>query len=161
MSSNQTVYIQLRPYLKDYFVKKLGPEPIKATSKNKLFILLLPYLTKVPKNYNPSNFKDNKFLLLELPFNELVNVRCYNYIDPKNYGEIQSYFYGIFYHDFTRTVNKYHIDQGMNIKNSIILFCEENDVNFDYTNYDSLKRIYLRYRKRLKKVNQKLGEKVA
>lgn len=96
MSSNQTVYIQLRPYLKDYFVKKLGPEPIKATSKNKLFILLLPYLTKVPKNYNPSNFKDNKFLLLELPFNELVNVRCYNYIDPKIMERYNHTFTGYF-----------------------------------------------------------------
>lgn len=144
MSSKITVEINLRPYLKEYIINRYGQEPVKASNANKIFPLLFPYLTKIPLKYKP--LSGPGVIRFELPYNELIEVRNNKYINPRNFGAIQSYFYGLFTIDFTGYVNENVLNKNLPIKTSIISFCDEYNITYDFANYDSLKRIYLRYR---------------
>lgn len=158
MASGITTQIIIRPYLKDYMINKYGEgkHPIPATTRNKLFPFLFSFLTKTPKNYKPLNPLLPGVLSFELPYNEyLVNIRYNSYISREKFGEIQSFLYGIFYNDFTRHMRKVCEIENFTIKKGIIDFCVSNEISFDYANYDSLKRIYLRYRTRNVKVKKK------
>jgi len=145
MSSGEIVAIKIKTYLKDYFTHKFGEEPIKATNDNKLFPFLLRYLKPKPKKWKPP-VSSSDILLLELPFNRSVNIRHCNYIHSKDFSSISSFFYGIFWSNFIEYMNKKVIDERWQIKYSIIHFMDTNNIQFDKVNYDSLKRIYYRYR---------------
>lgn len=156
MSSGITVRVKMKSYLQDYVIHRYGGEPIKATSSNKLFPLLFPYLGKTPADYKHSM----EGVAFELPYNELLNIRYNNYIAPKYFSEIQSYFYGIFFHDFVKYMNQMVLSEDMPIKTAIINFCLEREISFDRVSYDSLKRIYLRYRRKAEK-SQKMSTSAA
>lgn len=147
MSSGITVIVKLKPYLKEWVLKRYGPEPVRASSSNKIFPMLAGYLSSVPADYKPIH-PDSKHIAFELPYNKILDIRNKSYISPKYYGQIQSFFYGQFYFDFVLWMNKCVIDQRFSFKWSIVQYCVENDISFDHANYDSLKRLYLRYRKR-------------
>jgi hypothetical protein len=143
MSSGILVEVKLRPYLQDYVINKYEGDPVvKATAKNKIFPLLFPYLSKIPSDYKP--LKD--CIKFELPWNHMIDVKTYQYIHPKYFGDIQSYFYGIFYVEFVSYMNHAFYEENLQLKTSIINFCLDHEISFDNANYDSLKRIYSRYR---------------
>lgn len=146
MSSGHIVCIKIKPYLKDFFINRFeGKEPIRATVTNKLFTFLISYLTPKPKGWKmPVAASD--MLLIELPFNNELNIRCHNYINPRHYPVITSYFYGLFYAKFIKYMNEKVIEQQWQVKYAIINFIDENNIKWDWANYDSLKRIYYRYR---------------
>jgi hypothetical protein len=145
MSSGHIVCIKTRPYLKDFFVNRYGPkEPIKATTTNKLFPYLLQYLTPKPTGWKPP-CSENDLLLIELPFNDELNIRCYNFIHPRHYPIINSFFYGLFFAQFIDFMNDKVIKQQWPVKYAIINFMFDNGI-LDKGEYDSIKRIYYRYR---------------
>jgi hypothetical protein len=142
------VVIKLRPYLRDWVVNEYGldnDEPVLATQGNKLFPFLSTYLTKVPSKHK-DHLPDREHLRIYLPYNEVIRVRNLLFINKDHYPEIQSFFYGRFYCKFILFMNDRHIKQKLNIKPCINDFCRLNNINFDKVNYDSLKRIYHRYR---------------
>jgi hypothetical protein len=146
MSSGQIVCIKTRPYLKDFFINRYGPgEPIKATCTNKLFPFLIEFLTQKPKDWKPP-VADNFLLLIELPYTDSINVRCRNYIHPNNYPAINSFIYGLFYAQFIQYMNEKVIEQQWQIKYAVINFVDQNNMKWDTSNYDTLKRIFYRYR---------------
>ena len=147
VDKNPFVSIRLRPYLRDWVINNYGVdamEPVLATQGNKLFPFISSYLTKVPEKYKEPIGKE--YLRIYLPFNNVMQVRNLQYIDKDHYAEIQSFFYGRFYTKFILYMNDHYLKHRFQIKPSIIKFCEENNINFDYANFDSLKRIYSRYR---------------
>jgi hypothetical protein len=145
MSSGHIVAIKLTPYLKDFCIKRYGPgEPIKATTTNKIFTFLKEYLTPKPKKWKPP-VPGEDVLLVELPYNDEVNVRCHNYINPRNNAELKSFFYGMFYAAFVTYMNEKVIGEGWQVKYAIINFMDLYDISYK-ANYDSLKRLYYRYR---------------
>jgi len=145
MSSGHIICIKTRPYLKDFFVNRYGQkEPIKATTTNKLFTFLIRYLTPKPRKWKPC-IPGRDILLIELPFNDELNIRCHNYIQPRHYPVITSYIYGLFYAQFMEYMNQKVIHDQWQVKYAIINFIDINNISFE-GNYDSLKRIYYRYR---------------
>ncbi len=146
MSSGHIVSIKIRPYLKDYFVNRFGgSEPIKATTTNKLFTFLIQYLTPKPKKWKLPVSADD-ILLIELPYNDELNIRCHNYIHPRHNTAITSYFYGLFYAQFIEYMNRKCLENQWQVKYAIINFIDKNNISWCRVNYDSLKRIYYRYR---------------
>jgi len=154
MSSGHIVAVNIRPYLKDYLINRFGKEPIKATMRNKLFPFLVKFLTPIPKRWRPP-VKEEGTLLIELPFNDAVNIRHLNYINPRHYVKINTYLYGLFYYHFIEYMNEKVIEKRWQIKYAIVNFIDVNNMNWDCTNYETLKRIYYRYRFPLA---DKLGE---
>ena len=153
--SEITVDVKIRPYLKEYIVNRYGSEPVAATSANKVFPVLAEFLTKVPRDYKPF-YNSLNYVRFGLPHNKIIEVRSMNYIHPLHFGKIQTYFYGLFQFDFLNFMNKFVVQEGYPIKTSIINFCELNNMSFDTANYDSLKRIYLRYRRNAENTAKKV-----
>jgi hypothetical protein len=165
MSSNQIVEVRIKPYLKDYFINQFGEEPIKATTANKLFPFLANYLTHRPQKWKPPVSRDDN-LLFELPFSEKINVRSLCYISPKHFSEIQSFLYGRFWGDFITYMNQKVMKKRWQQKYAIIRFMDDNGMDWNKADYETLKKIYYRYlyesgkkKKNEKKVNQSGVEK--
>jgi len=152
MSSGIIIAVKTRPYLKDYIVNRYGngSEPVKASTANKIFPLLSQFLTHKPKEWKlPESSQDT--ILFELPYNELLNVRTLCYIHEDHFPGITSFFYGMFHTHFVTYMNNKCLDKSprWRFKYAIYNFMDEYEISIDKVNYDSLKRIYLRYRKQL------------
>ncbi len=145
MSSGHIVAIQVKPYLKEFIINRYGQEPIKATSSTKLFPLFAPFLTHKPVGWKPPEPSENR-LLFELPHNKVIDVRSLNYINPRHFPEINSFFYGLFYGQFIRYMNDKVIKLRWQAKYAIINFVDENNISWNKANYETLKKIYYRYR---------------
>ena len=160
MSSGIIVSVKTRPYLKDWIVEKYGAgeEPVKASSSNKLFPLLAQYLSHKPNDWKPPKQTDDS-VLFELPYNEVFEVRNMSFIHEKNFPEISSFFYGMFHTSFVRYMNEKCFSENRKrwrFKYAIYRFMDENNISIDKINYDSLKRIYLRYRKQFSDYDEKI-----
>jgi hypothetical protein len=145
------VSIYLRPYLVDYFVNFYGEHPIKADEKSKLLPMLAQYLTCAPAKYRPL-IPGKNVITFALPYNKTRDIRCYNYISPDNFSKIQSYLYNLFRWHFFDYMDKQCLHKNIPYKVAIINFMDYNNISFDNFQYDSLKRIYFRYRKKGNKI---------
>lgn len=144
MSSGEIVEVRIKPYLKNYFINQYGEEPIKATTSNKLFPFLLQFLTYRPKNWKPPESRADN-ILFELPYSEYVNVRSMNYISPKHFSEISNFFYGKFWGDFISYMNEKMFRKRWQQKYAIIRFMDDNNMDWNKTDMETLKKIYYRY----------------
>jgi hypothetical protein len=145
MASGQIVAIKIQSYLKEFFIFRHGPEPIKAVRETKLFMFISPYLSKKPKTWKPPVPSDDT-LLIELPYNEVIEVRTYCHIADKYMPEIRTYIYGLFWGTFINYMNQKVIGEKWAIKYAIIQFCDSHNMNWGKTNYETLQKIYYRYR---------------
>jgi hypothetical protein len=150
MSSGHIVSIKTRPYLKEYFINKFGgQEPVKATNSNKLFPVIIRYLSPKPKNWK-FPVSDTDTLLLELPFNDDINISHFNYLHPRNYRPINAYLYGMFYADFIEFMNEKVIYKRWQIKYAIYNFLDVH--RLDCGNLEALSKIFYRYRYQDRKI---------
>jgi hypothetical protein len=147
------VSIYLRPYLVDYFINFYGEHPIKADEKSKLLPMISDFLTCPPARYRPLKPGPN-VLTFALPYNKTRDIRSYNYISPENFSKIQSYFYNMFCWHFFEYMDKYCLHGSVPFKSAIINFMDYNEISYDRFQYDSLKRIYFRHRKKCCKNSQ-------
>lgn len=155
MASGQIVAIKIPPYLKEYFVFKYGAEPIKAYRETKIFMFISRYLARKPKKWKPPIASDDT-LLIELPYNEVIDIRTLCHIAEKNMPEIKTFIYGLFWGEFIDYMNRKTFKENWTMKYAIINFCNDHNMNWGKTNYDTLQKIYYRYRK---PENQKIDEK--
>jgi hypothetical protein len=145
MASGQIVLVKILPYLKEYFIHRFGSEPIKATRDTKIFIILAPYLIRIPSKWRPPVSCDDG-LLIELPYSHLINIQKYCYIDPRSYARINKKIYNLFCADLVMYVNHNVFEHNCEIQKAINDFIDLNEMNWDKTNFDTLKKIYYRYR---------------
>lgn len=144
MSSGHIVCIETRPYLKDYFVNYYGgDDPVKATYSNKFFPFLMRYLLAKPKTWKPPVAGKN-MLLVELPYNDEINIRFINYIHPNSFRPINSYLYGLFYCQFIEYMNEKVVRKRWQVKYAVYNFIDVHQI--DSGNLDTLVKIFYRYR---------------
>lgn len=149
MSSGIIVSVKTKSYLKDYIINKYGEEgseTVKATSANKLFPLIARHLTRKPAGWKPP-VSNSENLLLELPYSDRLDITTLCYIDREHFVEINSFLYGMFYCHFTTDMNDMCLKKKWSYKYSIMHFMDSNGISYSKIEYDSLKRIYARYRK--------------
>jgi hypothetical protein len=149
MSSGIIVAVKTKPYLKDYIVfSHGGTEPVKATMANKLYPMLSRYIIRRPIGWKPPEASDDT-ILFELPYNKIMDARQHCYISPDNFSDISAFFYGLFYTHLIIYMNENCLGEKnkWQFKYGIVKFMDDNNICFDKINYDSIKRIYQRYRK--------------
>jgi hypothetical protein len=159
--SGEIVEVRIKPYLKDYFINQFsdnGEEPVPATTANKLFPFLSMYLTHRPKGWKPPISKENN-LLIELPWTDKFNVKSLNYISPKHFSEINSFLYGRFWGDFITYMNQ-KMKKRWQQKYAIIRFIDDNGMNWNKADLETLKKIYYRYLYESGKKMKKNADKV-
>ena len=154
MASGQIVAVKIPPYLKEFFIHRHGDEPIKATQATKFFVVLAQYLTHKPKGWKLPVITEDT-LLIELPYNKVINVRSMNYIPECSMPEIKKYIYGLFYGAFISYMNDKVLKDHWSIKYAIINFIDEHNMNWNKTNYETLKKIFDRYRHPEQKKDEK------
>ncbi len=149
MSSQITVAIKIKPYLKDYIISTYGPEPVKITESNRLAPLFLKRLCKVPENYKPlKDYKD--YIIFELPYGE-KNIRYNNYIPEDKQKYIAEFFESECKSQFRMFMNENQDKFSGVIKDVIFEFMRVYDINSGEDTYETLKKDYYRFRIKIKK----------
>lgn len=141
------VSVEVPPYLAQYLMHYYGEHPIKARKKTRIFSFISDHVQQTPVHYRPPK-PSNKLVTFELPYNRRYDIRRMNYIPPRHFPAIKNYFRNIFLHNFIHHMDEHCLKGNMQYKTAIINFMDENEISFDYFQYDSLKRIYFRYRKK-------------
>jgi len=135
-----------RHYLADYLKSYYGGHPIKLTVTTRVYPYFSRFITPAPLRFRGVK-PGPGVITFELPYNRTQDIRRLNYINPKHYPVIQTYFYNLFYANFVLFMDDACLIKGLPFKSAIINFMEINEMSFDRCQYDSLKRIYLRHRK--------------
>jgi hypothetical protein len=140
--SDITTAIEIKSYLKKYLVKVYGPEPIcfpKNHDYNRLFVRLLQ---KPPSDYKPEPPSDKCIAQIMLPFNNLKNIRVYNYLSRESQIIIRKEIDADFMLDYKKYIEKTMIEQKVTRKEATLLCMKmyeisETEITFDafYKNF--------------------------
>jgi len=156
--------IKTEPYLREFI---LGKYKENTSGYSFIMLILKPLVEYIPADKAPIIAHGEEYLELELPQYEFgaFNVRFDTvYLSPENAKEFNrlaiAWFRDIYYSymdDKVRYANKFYPGYGRKafIKNTIIQFCSDNNMNFNKDNYENLKKGYYRMRKKREKDEKK------
>ena len=148
------ISIPIKPYLKDFLINMYGQEPIPASNKNLVGILLEPMLQKPPKDYIPAQTvsKPDNILIQVLNCKKKEDLQknpmYYFWVSADDQNRFQRGIANIFNHVFYTYADsslKYNKNE-IEIKICIDNFCQIHKLNPEYASYDMLKKNYYRYR---------------
>jgi len=154
MSEKITIDIQLRPYLKEYIDCKFS---LRYDERNNLVhAIIKPFIKRIPLNYKPKECEKNKVILtIEIPKHMRVETRDGKYYIP---DESQKDIERIIYAHFKDALFSFIDDKiryTNEIKKCILQFCSDNNITFDETNYETLKKAYYRSKEKKKEKKEK------
>jgi hypothetical protein len=148
MQDNITVEIKLKPYLKEYIECKLAN---RYDERNNLILTIIkPFLERIPSDYKPKKSTcQDEILEIKIP----IHMKCETrdgkfYISEENQDNIER----IVYAHFKDALFSYIDDKiryNSEIKKCLLQFCSDNNITFNNTNYDTLKKAYYRARKKI------------
>ena len=84
MCSNQIITIKVKSYLKKYLIKLYGDEPVKFPQRHNYNRFLIQRLSKTGKHFFKKINDKSDYIEIMLPFNELKDIRSYNYLSEEN-----------------------------------------------------------------------------
>jgi hypothetical protein len=139
----QTVTIKLKPYLQEYLKCKLA-EPLTASSKNIIGVIMHPFLEYRPKNQPPFIPQGDEYITFELPRPMGFDIRSGTvYISERNQENFErilnNHFKDLFF-SYVDDKNK----MGFPVKKCILQFCSDYNISFNHINYEMLKKSYYR-----------------
>jgi hypothetical protein len=85
-------------------------------------------------------------LHIRLPFNKVINKSKLGYFSEQSMRKIKDYIYGIFYAQFIDYMYDKVVVGGWNVKYAIVNFIDKFDMQWNPTNYETLRKIFDRYR---------------
>lgn len=147
------IAINLPPYLKQFLIHIYGKEPIKLKRTTKLYILLVQYVAYIHEGWQIPDISEN-VLHIELPYNILIERSRLGYIPPRSNHEIKQFICGLFYGEFIQYMYGKVLKEKWCIKYAIINFIDQYDINYNRTNYETLKKIFNRQINSAKKKNR-------
>lgn len=143
MNTQVYVYIKMPRYLKEYLIGMYGSEPIVASNRNFLGLLLNPMLTKTPKNFVykpiPEVEKEN-YLQIEIvqSFRDRFNL-YYSHLSHENEVKFVDIMRMQLHRDFfIFIINNTAIDPYKPIKHLVYEFMELKKINAISTAYETL-----------------------
>jgi hypothetical protein len=158
MSDQVTIQIKILPYLKEFIEAKHG-NPALASSNTAFGVILKPFLEPIPIGVTVKPVKGNDVLTIIIPKYDNSPGSFQNvYISESNQIEFEtayrSYFKELFFSavdDKFRLVGSY--------KKTILQFCSDNNITYTKINYETLKKLYYRYRKKTESDPKKITQK--
>ena len=143
------IAVAIKSYLKDYLIAEYGCEPVPASKKNIVGLLIEPMLKKPPADLILNTHKSAPDMLL---INILWQKReCGMTKDPMYYWHLDKDDINRFQRSvmelFWQTCYSYldaKMEDRLEIKESVYNFCEKYKLN--HANYELIKKSYYRYR---------------
>jgi hypothetical protein len=156
------VAIILPPYLKQFFIYKYGREPVKLRESSKLYAIIIRYLGHIPGGWQIPESSDN-ILRIKLPYNPLINKSNLGYFSKNSTREIKNWLFGIFYGQLITYLHDKVICEKWSLKYAIINFCDKYDMTWNAKTYETLRKIFERYRNpdRIKKHRQRKKSQIS
>lgn len=136
MCDRITIKIEVKSYIKKYLVKVYGEEPIMFPKKSHYNRLIVMNIQKTPEDYKHESFNNKCSVEIILPYNNLRDIRSYNYLSRDNVMALRKEFREEFEHDYKKCIDKAMRDEKLNRKDATIL-CMKNynisdsDITFD------------------------------
>lgn len=157
--NGRIVSVIVPPYLKDYIIFiNGGSHPVPLCESSKLLPGIHASLTPAPKNWHRP-LESSNVLFFQIPFNEVIEARKKFYISAENNVRIKMYLAAKFHYDFVSWVSEKHIHENIPIKKAILNFIVDNDISQLKDNYETLAKIFQRWRKDPRKQKEKKIEK--
>lgn len=166
--SYMIISIPIKPYLKDFLINMYGQEPIPASKKNFIGIILEPMLNKPPADYVPVSYHPdpNRILVKLIRNNKEKEMRknplYYFYISTDDEINFQHYVVKFFnqtficYSDAAVDISIEHDIKKHDLKDIFDNFCQKYSISSDNATYEMLKKKYYRYKCSIKHVNNRL-----
>lgn len=151
-----TVVIHLKPYLKEFITARFTAAEL-SSRKNIVGIMVQKFITYSPNGSYTPDTNGPTALVISLVAGPGYNPRRGNaYISPKNQKELERLIYHLFkdtFHSYMADRTRY-IDQTSEgtIKDCILQFCVDYNLSPESVQYDSLKRDWLRHRRRQEEI---------
>lgn len=157
MAKGITVKVAFSPMFVDYINSRWSygyNEPIFAKDQNgHIGSIVKSQLRKQPLKPNIRTYEDEKYIDFLLPYYQDLNIRYNNYISENGEKLIRKWVRRKFFFDMHEHIFDLYFKGFTEIKAAILSFCDLHDIDPMHYNYDSLKREYLRFRKKEKAIN--------
>jgi len=154
MAIGITVKVAFRPMFVDYINSKWNDRynfPVFARDSNDhIGAIIKSQLRKQPLKPDIRKYENGEFVEFEIPYFKDLNIRYNNYISPNGEKMIQKWVRQKFFFEMHNHIMELSLKGWTEIKSAILNFCDLHDLDPDHFNYDSLKREYLRFRKKEK-----------
>ncbi|MHC1707501.1 MAG: hypothetical protein AB9842_08265 [Bacteroidales bacterium] len=147
MPSQITVIIKIDPHLKAYLVKLYGPEPIVFPRKHRFNNVLIRLLDKPARNSAHYFIRDYNTVEIVLPYNDVKNINCYNYLGFHNQIEFRKAVWIDFISDFEEFVIEYKL-KNLERKEAILKFMEFFNISEEGITFDAFYRYFSRMQKK-------------
>lgn len=144
--SDVTVLIEIKPYLKKYLLKVYGgeecKEPIRFPKGNDYNRMLVHALQKPPKDFKPCFDRLNTIEVV-LPYNNLKNIRTFNYLSREDKIKFRKEVDADFTADYKKYISDTMKSENLNRKEATILCIKMYDINENEITFDAFyKNIY-------------------
>lgn len=159
-TQTMTIFVKIKPHLKDFLIHQYGLEPIPSTKRNLIGLIIDPLMEKTPPNYAP------KFISQQEKFNYIeIELTCQSKLDQKRKA-VDSYYYLSRDNEihFSKAIEKFfeslfflHMDTRISFaeknnfrfqyKTLIEEFIDTYELSYEHISYDTLKKSYFRKRK--------------
>jgi hypothetical protein len=160
MPSDIIIDVKLnKPFLKEFIISMYKSDPVIASTKNAIGIFIKQLLEKPPKELKHIKNDESNTIKIILPNYNDKRINSCNYISEHNQNLFSSFIFSLFRDMFFTYINE-RLKLGFQKKDSILQFCYDNNISFDKTNYETLKKLYDRYNKR-EKINNKIVNKMS
>lgn len=157
MAKGITVTVAFQPMFVDYINSRWSygyNEPVFAKDTNgHIGSIVKSQLRKQPLIPNFRKYQKSECVVFELPWYQDLNIRYNNYISENGEKLIRKWVRRKFFFDMHEHILDLYFKGFTEIKAAIISFCDLHDIDPMNYNYDSLKREYLRFRKKEKANN--------
>lgn len=162
---DHTIVIKLPKYLREYVFNQTSGELV-ASKKNLIGQLIKPYLSYIKPGQKPVIADGDDFLTMKLVGWRDLDVRSNSvYMNEFSQREfkrvLELHFRDVFIKymsDKTRYLTSVEQEDARGrFKSSIIAFCIDYGLSFDAINYETLKKIEYRHRKKIKTYNNNMS----
>lgn len=153
------ITVKIKPWLKEFLVCKFG-EPVIAERNSLTGALIGPLLEYTPDNYIPVKYLREESIEIDVPRDLTKNatrtdfgnvyVSDYNQqIFERGVSELFKEILFNYMNDKIRYENRF---RSSNFKDCIYQFCIDYNISFNSIQYENLKKMYYRHRKKREKL---------
>ena len=149
------VTVKIKPWLKEFLICKFG-HPVSAERNSLPGALLGPLLEYTPENFIPQKYNEDESIDLEIPRDLTKYARRSDYgnVYVSDYNQqifqrgVSELFKEVLFNYMDDKIRYEGVQRSSNMKDCIYQFCIDYKITFNAIQYENLKKMYYRHRKK-------------